>query len=198
MLYKDGTLLDLQGQPIKPAAVRAVRGFQRRAIKKLTPAESAFCRLIGPVVQHGRLRYVKQVVYYVAPGISFRSDFVFKDYLLIVEIDGPEHAAKKSDADAWRDRLLMEFRGMRTLRVTNRECLEEYLLVREKVIDALLASPRGWKKGLLEYRNRKRIESAGGKLTEPAAALAGAEAGLSEERYAKLLERNRLRFSLTR
>lgn len=158
MLYRKGNLYDLQGNPIKPAAVRAVRDLQKRALRKLTPAETAFVRLIGPVVKHGHIRYVKQVVFYVAPGISFRSDFVFKDFRVVVEIDGPEHGKpEKAEKDAWRDRLLLEFRDLRTLRLTNEECLDRYLDAREKVVDFLLASPSGFKRYLKEYVTSRSV-----------------------------------------
>lgn len=155
MLYQDGSLFDLQGNPIKPAAVRAVRSYQRAAIRKQTAGEAAFARLMGPVVKHGRIRYVKQFIFYVAPTISFRADFVFQDLKTIVEVDGPEHA-KKVEGDAWRDRLLLELRGFRTLRVSNEDCIKRYLETRVRVVEFLLASPRGFKKYLRAYHRATR------------------------------------------
>lgn len=152
MLYKDGALLDLQGNSVPRGAVRMVRAFQRRSRAEPTAGELAFARLAGPLWKRARVRYTKEVVFYVAPGISFRSDFVFRDHRIIVEIDGGSHRGKEQ-VDAWRDDLLLRLKGYRTLRFSNEDCLERYCWVRLQVVTALAESPHGFKNLIQRYRD---------------------------------------------
>ena len=151
MLYKNGMLLGLDGEPVKPQAVTTVRRYQKKALEKLTEGERDFCKLIGPVCKHGRVRYVKQVVVYVTAGISFRLDFLFRDYRVAIEIDGENHRApNQRELDEWRTKVLVETMKLKVLRFTNEEVAHQYLEVREAVVKALLESPVGYKRYLLE------------------------------------------------
>lgn len=151
MLYKDGTLLDLQGNPIKSKAVKTVRHYQYDALENLTAGEAAFCRLAGSLRPRAGVRYVKQAIFYVAPGISFRCDFVYRQFRLIVEIDGHSHRGRE-EKDAWRDDVLLRLAGYSTFRLKDEDCLERWALTRVRLIDRLLACERGRKKELQAYR----------------------------------------------
>jgi len=154
MLYKNGQHFDLLGEKIKLQALSQVRHYQDKAIRNLTQGEKAFCKLIGPVCKHGRVRYARQVIVYVAAGISFRVDFVFKDYDLAIEIDGPRHETRKGEAiDAWRTEILNKMKNWTVLRFSNDAVINHYLKVRKTVLDALIDSPKGYKRHLLVFRH---------------------------------------------
>ena len=151
MLYRNGKNLALDGSEMKAQALSTVRRYQRRAIGKPTVAELAFMKLISPVCAKTGVRYVKQAIFYVTGGISFRADFVFRDHRLIVEIDGASHS-RQMEEDAWRDRVLLEVVGMYTLRLTNEDVTTRYLVARMRVLNALLARPSGRRAELEAYR----------------------------------------------
>lgn len=150
MLYKDGNTLALDGSPIKPNALRAVRNYQKGAIKNLTEAEQAFVRAVSPLYPRTKVTYVKQVIFYVTDGVSFRADFVFRKYHLIVELDGASHSTT-GEKDAWRDRVLLETRGYKTLRLPNELVLRKPLTTRVRVLQALSESPHGFKRLVRPY-----------------------------------------------
>lgn len=156
MLYDQNTktVRGLDGEPIRPRAIKTVQRYQKESLRKLTPSEQAFCRLIAPVCAKTKIRYVKQPIMYVTAGLSFRLEFLFRKYGLAVEIDGPEHRRpEQKEQDEWRDRILLDARGIRTLRLSNDDVQERYLECRAKVVEALIASPKGYKRYLLAYRN---------------------------------------------
>ena|SRR3990167_943702 len=160
MLYKDGKVVGFDGEEIRKNALSTVLRYQKIALNSLTKGEQGFCKLIGPVCKHARVRYVKQRIEYVTQGVSFRVDFLFKEYHIVVEIDGNNHLSEKALAvDAWRSRLLKELADLTVIRFTNRDVAEKYLWVREQVVDALIASPYGTKRHLLSYRRNATLRN---------------------------------------
>ena len=150
MLYdsKRRVLLARDGSPVKKRAVDTVRRYQRQSLESLTPGEQEFCRLMSGVCAKTKARYVKQPVEYITEGISFRLDFLFRDYRVAVEIDGDSHlGAAAREKDDWRTRLI----GYTVLRFTNFDVTERYLWVRAQVVQALLDAPEGYKRLLMEY-----------------------------------------------
>lgn len=142
--------LGMDGLPVKPAALRTVRSYQRQAIKARTKAELAFEAAVHRMVTTCRIHFVPQVIFYVTEGISFRADYVFRKYKLTIEIDGPSHHGRR-ERDAWRDRLIEEGAGYRTIRFTNEQVMNRPHEVELAVLDALMASPHGFKKLLHAY-----------------------------------------------
>lgn len=153
MLYNRKTKqhFALDGEPMKPQAVGAVLRLQASAINDLAPSELAFEKAIRKMTRWCHVHFDRQVIFYVTASISFRSDYVFPKYRLIVEIDDPRHE-EKCDADAWRDELLLEKCGMRTLRFTNKWIAEHPTRTMDAVIDALIESKSGSKKLLKKFR----------------------------------------------
>lgn len=144
MLYdhKRKILLGRDRQPIKPNAVKTVQRYQRQSLNSLTIGEQGFCKLISPVCAKTGVRYVKQPIEYITGGISFRLDFLFRDYHVAIEIDGHSHSGDDAkERDAWRTQLV----GYTVLRFTNHDVAERYLWVRAEVVQALLDSPIGHK-----------------------------------------------------
>lgn len=66
-------------------------------------------------------------------------DFFLKDAKLAVEIDGPEHT---TEYNATRDHALMNCHGVRTLRFTNKQALDDPWGV---VCEICLAVPRKYR-----------------------------------------------------
>ena len=158
MLYdqKRKVLLARDGQPVKPRAVATVRRYQRRSISALTIGEQQFCALMSAFCAKTKVRYVKQPIEYITDGISFRLDFLFRDYRVAVEIDGDSHRGETArEKDEWRTRLV----GYRMLRFTNFDVAERYLWVRAEVVQALLDSPIGYKRYIIPYAATMRDHS---------------------------------------
>jgi hypothetical protein len=153
MKYINKQLLDLMGQPIKLNALRTVKMYQKRSLRAPTKSELAFMRLMGPLYKATKITYIKQPIWYITEGISFRSDFVFRKFKLIVEIDGYSHS-KTKEVDIWRDRVLNELANMTTIRFTNEEVTNRFMLVRMKVLNNLINSQYGdssYKKRLFNF-----------------------------------------------
>lgn len=144
--------LGLDGEPVAPRAIQILRCYQRRALRALTKGEKDFCKLISPVCAKARVRYAKQALVYVTAGISYRLDFLFQDYRIAIEIDGDSHLGELAEAkDEWRDRILADKLGVRTIRFTNHDVAGRYLWVRSETVLALLSAQTGFKKHLREY-----------------------------------------------
>jgi hypothetical protein len=150
MQYKNKQILDLMEQPIKLNALKTVRMYQEKALRAPTAGELAFMRLMSPLYKYTKITYVKQPIFYITEGISFRSDFIFRKYKLLVEIDGSSHNTTKEE-DEWRDRVLYELAKMKTLRFTNEDVVKDWKDVRAKVLRALASSPFGYKQHLFHY-----------------------------------------------
>ncbi|UYO42151.1 endonuclease domain-containing protein [Rhodopseudomonas palustris] len=93
---------------------RKTIGFARRLRGNQTDAESALWHRLRNRQIDGR-KFVRQmpIGYYIC-------DFVCRERMLIVEVDGGQHAS--SSRDAVRDRFLRE-KGYRVLRFWNNEVL---------------------------------------------------------------------------
>lgn len=93
---------------------RKTIGFARRLRGNQTDAESALWHRLRNRQIDGR-KFIRQM-----PIACYICDFVCRERMLIVEVDGGQHAG--SSRDAVRDRFLRE-KGYRVLRFWNNEVL---------------------------------------------------------------------------
>lgn len=101
--------------------------FARRLRRNPTTAEAA----LWPWLRKRRLgvKALRQ-----RPMLGFTLDFYIAAWRLAIELDGPGHAARRS-YDQWRDRELYSRLGIRTLRLSNMEVLQNTKQVIEKIKD---------------------------------------------------------------
>lgn len=145
-------------QPIGRKYEMWVEGARQRLLKQTTLSEKSFRSEIAQWLwRNYEIRYAAQRTFHIGDGVSFIVDFYFKKFKIAVEIDGPNHFSEKGRAkDEWRDGLLREHLGIRTLRFTNKRVLENPQSVIEALIDAMLthdrATPSYQKKLRREWR----------------------------------------------
>jgi len=111
----------VKGQKVNPVKAQQARELRR----KMTPEEI----ILWEHLRARRLNGLKFRRQQVIDG--FIVDFYCHDAGMVVEVDGPVHRFR-ADGDAERDRLLAT-RGLRILRVTNKDIRERLPEVLERI-----------------------------------------------------------------
>jgi very-short-patch-repair endonuclease len=120
----------MRGQANKP--IKSQR-LQRALRKRMTDAERRLWSALRGREMHG-LKFRRQ-----HPFENYILDFVCLEAMVVIEVDGGQHADQGS-ADQDRTELLQRA-GFRVLRFWNNEVLAELSTVRQKIWDELSEHP---------------------------------------------------------
>lgn len=85
-----------------------------------TVAQAAFERIARGVCDSHAIKLSRQQVVVISEEVFFVLDFWLPEARVAVEVDGREHGRPTArQKDEWRDKLLLDSKGIRTLRVSN-------------------------------------------------------------------------------
>lgn len=123
---KKGVVGYYDGERISTKYQTDLNHFRRQLVKKQTPAEKFFEENIAKLVrEEAQTYYIPQRIFYITDGVAFITDFYFKKFKVVVEVDGPRHFyGRDKERDEWRDRLLLDHAGVSVVRFSNNAVLK--------------------------------------------------------------------------
>lgn len=115
------------GEVISEKFIKWIASTKKKLIKSFPKAERLFCRIVDKMTARLRkkwrrgLHYTRQKYFIVSDGIVFFGDFYFRNFKLLVEIDGASHRGDDAkEKDAWRTKLIEAWK-VTVVRITNTE-----------------------------------------------------------------------------
>ena len=145
--FKGKLVGSFKGEEIPRKQQSTIVHYAKKMKSRPTAGEAAFYRIADRINRRSKtfgsgkveIRFAKQREFFIAQGFSFIVDCYFKKFKLGVEIDGKSHSSfEAKERDEWRSRLLLEGDGVRIIRFTNDQVINEPALVSRLTVEEML------------------------------------------------------------